>query len=427
MPSFLSSVSTLLRGSLLAQLIGFAALPVLSRLYAPSEFGALQALMSVLTVLLILSSLRLEVALMTAPDSELAELLRVAIWVNLLTATAVAAPTAAIVLTSTDWQMHHRIAVGLLPAVGLVAGYLQLLNYLGLRKGDFGTVSNAKVVQSAAYASGAAGLGIVKASSVSLLLADMVARVAATAFISHRLRVKFRDVARPPKWGVVSRQLRAHRSLVTTSLIAALVNSAGSSFTAVMLIWLFSAADAGQYAMVERFIGLPVGLIAGAGSQVFMSHLAHHLSQRRGADALREYRRIVLTYSACAILPMGALFVLAPSLMPLVLGPQWKDAGLYAQALVPLYLLAFAVGPVNMTLTVLGRQRLQLGWDAGRLAAMASMWWVVSASGISVLSALWCYSTVACAGYLVYLLLADMALRTHAASITRGRNDDHGG
>jgi len=410
MTSFATGFAKLLRGSLAAQLLGFAALPLLSRLYAPGEFGVMQAALSFLTVMLIVSSMRLEVALLTVAESDLGELLRVAAWLCVATALAGAAIATALALLAPGWSAAQRTAGLLLPVLGLLAGWNQLANYLCLRRQAFDATSNAKVVQAGGHAALALGAGALHPSFVTLMAADATGRVLGALFMLRRLGIRLRGLLRCPSVAEVATQLRRYRSLTRVGLLAALVNAAGSAFTALMLLWLFSADDAGQYAMVDRLVGLPIGLIVGAASQVFMSHLAQQLQQAGSARAL--LRRVVSQQALWGAVPALLLFAVGPWLLPQVLGPQWERSGQFVQALVPLYFVAFAVGPVNMALTVVDRQALQFGWDLGRLLAMATLWLLAWHLRLDALTTLWLFSGVSCLCQLTYLALADSALRT---------------
>lgn len=411
MTTFATNVRKLLRGSLLAQAMGFAVLPVLSRLYAPSDFGVVQTALSMLTFLLIVSSLRLEVAVLTVPEPELANLLGCAAWLSLSTSLLIWLLGASMVVTGNSWVAEHAVLVLLLPGIGLLAGWNQLMNYLALRRYAFDVSSNAKVVQALGYASSGVGLGFANPAPVSLLVADALGRLMCAGFVVRRLGVALSSILRPPSREQLKSVMTRHRSLVTTGLGAALINTAGSAFTTLMLLWLFSAAAAGQYAIVERLVGIPIAMIVGASSQVLMSHLGRAIGAGQTGEAVKTFRRIILQHALLAALPSLVLFFFAPTLMPFVLGGEWQLSGRFLQALIPLYFLSFIVGPVNMTLTVVGKYGLQLRYDIFRLIGMAAMWFYIWYSGIAALVALWLYAAVSGLCLLAYLLISDSALR----------------
>jgi O-antigen/teichoic acid export membrane protein len=299
----------------------------------------------------------------------------------------------------------------LVPPIGVLACWNQLLTYAALRRQEFNASATAKVVQPVGYAAGALLIGQAHPSSVSLMLADAFGRASTALLLARALHMTRLDLAWPT-FGVLRSVLRQNRELATVGLLAAIINAAGSAFTAALLLGLFGAAEAGQYSMVERLVGMPIGLLAGTLSQVFMANLSDSISRSDGNSAVKTFGRVlgmqILTGLPAAI----ALFVLVPWVLAQVLGPGWETAGEFARALIPVYLCAYIVGPLNMTLTVIGRQRLQLSWDCFRLLLTGGAWAFIWWSGLKSISALQAYAAASCLAYLSYVFLARRALRT---------------
>ena len=67
---FAANVFKLLRGTVAAQLVGLLALPLLARWFAPEAFGVLQAMQSVLALLLVVSAGRMEIAILSVAQDE---------------------------------------------------------------------------------------------------------------------------------------------------------------------------------------------------------------------------------------------------------------------------------------------------------------------------------------------------------------------
>lgn len=420
--SFLSNIVTILRGSIIAQIIGFAALPVLSRLFAPEVFGVVQAATALITLALIVSSLRLEVAVLSVPEPQLETTWHAAAWLTLLT--SIAAFALIVILECTGDALHAvKSVVWILPFIALLSGWNQIGNYLALRRNAFSTVSNSRVVQTGTYASTAIGVGYVWPTSLGLMSADALGRLASLVYAARALGVRLRQVLRPPTIQQLREILRAHRELTTVGLAAALINALGASLTALLMLWIFTAKDAGQYAIVERIVGAPIALIAVSASQVFMAHLSKALAgPAPGMAARKIFRDVLVLNLKVGILPSIALFFAAPVVLPWILGEGWEQAGAFARALAPLYYMVFVTAPVNMALTIAGHQWLQLSWDAGRLLAMTCLWVSIWHLGLDAHQAIWLHAATASICYIVYLLIADRAL-ARAAAVTGDASD----
>ena len=81
--SILRDVLIVLRGSLAAQAISFATLPLLARLYTPEVFGRYQIFLLVLSFLVLSASLRYEVPILNADtDSRAFSLAKLCLIIN---------------------------------------------------------------------------------------------------------------------------------------------------------------------------------------------------------------------------------------------------------------------------------------------------------------------------------------------------------
>lgn len=415
MRAFATDVFRILRGSIVGQFILFCSMPILARIYSPADFGIAQAAMSMLTVLLIAGSLRLDVAVLSAPDSALKDIFRCAWWLSVGVCGAVWVAAAVIASWNPDWTVSQRLSLLMLPPIGILANWNQLISYLALRRQAFGATANSKIVQPSGYAVGALVMGYAHPTAASLVAADAIARMSSTVILARSVKIKAHDLALPTI-KTIRTVLCNHRQLVTVGLVAALVNAAGSAFTAALLLTVFGALEAGQYSMVERIIGMPVGVLAASISQVFMGNLSRSIALQDVRSSRITFRTILRNQTLSGVPVAVALFLLAPWLLQLLLGPGWEAAGKFARALVPLYLFAYIVGPLNMTLTLIGRQHLQLAWDCLRLVLTGATWLLIMRLSLDSVSALWLYSATGCVSFFIYAVLADQALQNWSST-----------
>jgi O-antigen/teichoic acid export membrane protein len=409
MSPHLNNFAKLIRGSLLGQLLLMAALPLMARLYTPNDFGFAQAIFSIATVLLIIGALRLEVAVLTESEKDLEDLIRCAFWVSVLTATTVLSIAIILVVFNTTWTKKECLALLVLPLLGFFACCNQLMTSLCLRHHAFEVYSRAKIIQPFGYAAGSLGLGILHASSASLLLADTFGRATSTAYIARKIGIKLFCMT-PPGNQLLRKVLYKHRHLVSIGLISALINVAGSSFTSLMLLGLFGTFEAGQFAIVERTIVMPLGLIAGATSQIFIANLSKSIFNKNFYGARADFLGI-LRIQALTGVPIALLiFLVAPEFLNIFLGKGWEAAGLYVKALTPLLLASYIASPLNMTLVMLGRQYLQLLWDCIRLAIFILIWGIIWVNNFDPETAIWLHSCSAFILYSAFVMLAYWAV-----------------
>lgn len=392
---------------MIGQLLVIAAVPLLARFFAPEAFALAQACTALVAMGIIVSCLRYEVALTICEEQEVTPLLTVIALTGVVTPLILAGA----VLTAPK-ELFEALRLGALkPIAGwlalsiLVASGGNALSYLAIRANAFPQMAIAKVLQSLGFVVSGLLIGCYWPITTGVLIADTVGRVVLMVVIAGLLwrsigpsvsRTAWRDVI-----GVVTR----YRWFPLISLPGSLVSVLAASFNTVWMLALFSAYEAGSYALVERMVVAPAALIGTALQQVYQGQFSHAL--RHGGEGLTKgFRRLLGGLFLLGIIPSAALFFLAPTLFPLVLGSEWSEAGRYCQILVPMVFVSVLSVPFNMVLTLMQRHKLQLAWEVGRFLLVTATWLTTTVLELSANSALALVSTATCLSYAAFLLLA---------------------
>lgn len=406
----LRNIAIVLRGSVIAQAVGFLVLPVLSRLFAPEAFGAYQLFQSVLAILMVMASMRFEVALLRAADeAELRALLRLCFLVTLLVSALVALAGLIVALA---WSGAGALPFGLwLFPIGLLAGGMaQFLTYVVTRESAFSVSANSKVGQSAAYSAVGLAIGAIAPLTSGIILADVAGRFALAGLLLgwtwRRHRALFAPVSRS-ELAAVARKFREYPFI---SVPGGLVNALGGVLTPMMIYASFSAFVSGQFGLVERSLTIPTALVVTAVSQVYMAGFAEAIRQP-GDAALAQFRKVVRSMALLSIPPALILMAFGPTLFVTVFGDRWLLAGEFARIMAPAYALLLVSGAVNMTIMLLGRQKLQMAWEIGRLAAMVAVWTAVPILALPAKTAVILHALVTVATCVAFLAMTYRALQ----------------
>lgn len=369
------SVATVMRGTVLAQMIGLLILPIMSRSFSPEAFGHFQMFQALLGLALVIATFRYEVAILRAETPrELSALLAVCAGINLLAALLIFGVSFVTELwvgqTFTDM---FGFPASLFAIAFVSGGTLQYFGYLLTREQLFAASSNGKVLQAIGNAGTALTFALARPLSIGIVLADVVGRalgVLAMIALSYR---HLRPLLERPSRSDVAAVMAKYRNYPLVTVPSGLVNMAGATLTSFMIYHYFDAATSGQFGLLERSATLPIGLIVLSVSQVYMAHLASDLRSDR-ANALGRFNNLVRVLTLVALPGVALLILLAPTLFAIVFGPGWEQAAYFAQLMAPTYGSSLVAGAINMTLLVVGRQKLQLSWEAARLVAMGGLW-----------------------------------------------------
>lgn len=368
-PTF-RGVTRIASGSVAGQGLVILCYPLLTRLYSPAEFGLLTVFTAVVGMISIVSSLSLFRAIPVAPsDREAADVAWTALAIVALTAllTAVAGLVAGgsvaellgLPQLAGYWWL---VALTVLP----MGSYLVLTEWM-VRDRSYGALGKRNLFMGVGQCATQIGFGLAQVRPIGLLLGLGVGRVCALGGL-----LSSGGLLRQPRPSLAAMRgaLRRFRRFPLLATPSALLNTAGLEVPLLVVSAFYGGARAGLLGLTIRVFSGPTLVIGAAIGQVFSGESSAAIRDPRGTlePMLRTTVRRLLVIGAA---PAAVLAMFGPWLFTVVFGPDWTEAGRYAQLLALPYLLQFAVNPVSGVLLYLQRQGQLLGWAGARLALTA--------------------------------------------------------
>ena len=365
------AVLKLVGGTGLAQMILLATTPIVTRIYTPGDFAILGLFMSFLGVALVFATMKLDFGIISARTDEEADYL---LFLSLALSVLVGVTSIVALYGLRRWgvigfaqlPLYSVPLIG--PSITLTASFFSMRQWAS-RHTQFSALSRCIVGQGAGRGFSQVGFGFLQFGWMGLVLAELVARFVANAmliknawptlvrvwrsFQIRRLRVVFRRNYRFPLFCVPS----------------TLVDTVAMALTAPLLIAFFGMAIGGAYVLIHRVLSLPISLFGRNVSDVFHQRLARCAHRGDGA-ALRLLDRTVLRLFLMSCIPIVLLFLFAESLVPLILGPNWVDAGIIASAIAPWLLAQFVITPVSQAASVYNSYHVKLIYDFTSLCSV---------------------------------------------------------
>jgi O-antigen/teichoic acid export membrane protein len=406
---FARRLALLSGGTLLGQLLLVLVSPLLTRLYAPAEFGVLAVFMSLNGILGGIASLRYEHGVIAARDEADAVDM---VWVTLIASVAYAAAAMLLVGLAGDafarWIDTPALAplLWLLPPTLLAVAVGTLLEHWSMRQGTYRINGAGRTAQFGSQGLLQLAFGLAGLKAFGLLLGYALGY--ALRFVLFLLVLPAADrrllaSCRVRRFGPLARAHWRHAVLGTP---ARLLQNAVQLLPAILLAALYDPAVAGLFALAQRILVMPVRLLSHAASQVFLGEAV-----TRDPQAVRSlFRRTTLRFLLLGSLGMAPILLAGPPLFALVFGEPWRVAGLMAQALVVSQLARFVVMPVSQTLSLYNRLDLELLTSLlmmlGLVAAFATGAWLELRAPTTVLL----YSVLAAVTQLLAFLVSWLVL-----------------
>lgn len=151
-----------------------------------------------------------------------------------------------------------------------------------------------------------------------------------------------------------------HRRFPLFALPADFINMAAGQLHLFFIASKFGSEASVLYALAVRILGGPISLLGTAVLDVFKRSAA--TSCRVLGHCQDDY---LCTLRVLAVL--GGILALGVTLVAWALGETWRQAGVIAVWLMPMFALRFEASPLSYVFYIAGGQRVELEWQCGLL------------------------------------------------------------
>lgn len=351
------AISVLVSGSAAAQLLAMLAMPILSRLYSPSDFGVLAVFVGIVTTVAVGACLRFEIAIpMPVSDDQASHLVLLsavaAVLVSIATYLLLLLPNDVIKIWLADQASGYDPI--LIPIGILCVSMLSVFLHWQIRCKGFSTMARAKLSQSAVTAVSQGAASVSQLIHSGLVFGYLLGFFVATIYLGkHAISNAFGILATRP-WRQLWQTACAYRSYPIYSTWEAVANQAAIHVPILMIAIYLDAAEAGYLAIAMYVMQAPMSLFGGAVGQAYLANAVNEYRQTR----LHSFTKGVVKHLFLAgALPILIIGILAPFFFPLVFGEPWVRAGWLVLWMTPWFLAQFLVSPVSMALHIVGAQK----------------------------------------------------------------------
>ncbi|WP_018150571.1 lipopolysaccharide biosynthesis protein [Leeia oryzae] len=379
---FFKSILTLLTGATLAQALPLLAAPLLTRMYAPDDFGLFAFYSGLMSNLAVVATGRYELAIVLPKEErDAAHLLALSLMVSVLWAVLLLPVSLLFGQPIAHFLGHPEIGTWL-PLLGvtvMLAGFSQALTNWANRQRQDRVLAGSRFVQSGGMVAVQVSGGLLKAGEEGLIFGQVAGQLLSTLMLGWRHLVTGFASLRQVSWQRMKVLAREYKSFPTINSMHAFV-TAGQETGALWLLAHYGSHEAlGFYGLTIRVLKTPVGLVGGVVGQVLYQRMAETRHQHQALLPL--FKRMLALLFAVAIVPTLILLIGGEWLFVHVFGSRWAEAGRYSQWLAPYMLLYFVASPLASLPLVLGKQKASFSFAVIGIAAYLSGLWL----GVTVL------------------------------------------
>ena len=353
---YFKSLSVLLSGTLIAQVIGYAIAPLLTRLYTTAEMGELALYMRITGFIAAIATLRYESALpIPKNDGHSYLLYRISLLISF------------IVLGISSILLISLIFAGVTPGFSwwyvlliiLGSAAIVIINIgtnWSVRTGTFSLISRQKIINSLfsntlkwCFAYFTLGyLGLILATFIGYFLSCFE-----FIFSFRGLKRKYSKLRSRKKTWVL---LKDHREFPLLNLPHILVDHGRDMLIATLILAYFSESIYGSFSHSYAMLRIPSMLIGVSLSQVFYNQAIKLYNENQ--RMLPLLKKTIGMLVGISIVPFTILYLYGEPIFAWIFGANWSDAGSYSETMSFWLMVSFVISPISALPMILKKQKI---------------------------------------------------------------------
>lgn len=352
-------------GTAISNLITFISLPILTRLYSPDDFGLFQLLFSTVLTFSVVSSLKLELAIVIPKHEVISKnVIKLALVVLLITTTIFSL----VLFFMGDVVLSLLNASQLTPylfyiSLGIfVNGLFQLIQYIPIRAKEYSFLAKTKIMQSGFSQTSSLIAGLLGANFLGLFLSATAGSMLNIILIA-RQNVDFFKSFSLKRMCVV---LKRYKKFPIVNTPMTFLNTLANELPVFMFTFYFGPEVVGFYMAANRLIKKPISMFGQSLSQVYFQS-ASEAYNRGGKYLLKLFRKTVFRMSIIVGIPLTIIVFFGPDIVALVLGEEWRESGFYMQILSFWFFFQLTNYTVGTTFLIIDKQEISLYLIVGSL------------------------------------------------------------
>lgn len=411
-------MATLALGGTIAKIVGIVSIPILTRIYSPTDFGVLALFSALVSMVVPILTLRYVLAIpLPRHDGTAMNLL-------VFSAALMSAMTMVILvllyffssqllgLVSMDLLVPYWWLIGL--TLFGTASY-ELASLWATRKRAYGVVARTQVLQGLLGAVVKIALGLLGLKPLGLLVGQAVnlsGGVGALfrAFVrDFRSNVQFVSLRRLRTVGAVYWEFPVYR--LPSQFLLQLSMQAPLLFAASF----YDAETTGQLGLALMAVALPVNLLGQSMSTAYHAE-ASKLGRRSPEQIYSITIEVLVRLGIVGALPAAIIFLFGEQIFHILFGSAWRLAGVFASTLSLYMLFQFVSRPVPHIFSIFGHNRSYMAASLNRMLIVFLVFWLGYYFELSLTNVITIYSAGLSLHYILLTVWAVLLIRSNFRS-----------
>ena len=346
-----------------AQLVLFLFQFITRRLYEPAVFGVFDVYFNVLVVLINISCLRYEMAVILPKTKKLAFNILALTFISSLIinifvfVVLIIFKDPILSLLSVDKKFFALFL--LLPLTAFIASFYQSVNNALIRLKLFKFSSINRVLRRFLEGIFQFSFGKMQFKS-GLIIGDLAGNfVMLLAGITQLFKNGFhiKDISKEK----IKYVFKKYNFFPKYNLIPGVLNNFSSALPIILINIFYGSESAGYFGLTRTVLLIPVALIGTSVSQVLLQRISNKKNLKESITV--DLKNILYIISAITIIGSIILFLWSETLFSIAFGENWAISGTITKLFIIPFALQFLVSPITVVFIALEKIKLQSIWQ----------------------------------------------------------------
>lgn len=352
---FLKNVAVLMSGTMIAQILSYFFIPIISRIYFPEDLAELDLFARFTAFGVAIATARYELAIPIAKSKVFAfRLFKFALRLAVIVC-SIFLVFSILPMIYEGFKFDRIIYYGLIPVSIFCLSFFHLGNNWSLREKEFQKMSYAKMINSFGGNIVKVVLGIFNFGYLGLIFATVFGQIVSCYwflkdYLSNVKQYRVKASDNPTKL-LAKQQI----DFPKVNLPHVLMETGRDILVAIIILELFGKTELGLYGQSFRVLRLPLVFAGAALGQVFFQRCAEMVNN--GQSIFPMLLKAIRTLFFLSIVPFSLVFFFGEEIFSFVLGERWAMAGRYSEIMTIWLALNFMASPLSSLPLVLNRQK----------------------------------------------------------------------
>lgn len=360
----LRSASVLISGSIIAQLLSILLRPILARLFSPESFGIYSVYLSLVGMIMILSSLRYDDAIvLPKSDKESTNLLGLSLFINFIINLIIFLLVLLLgrkIISYLNLPANFPVPIlYIIPFGAFLFSTYGSLNAWLIRKRKYYSISVNKLVRRSTEGAAQVSFALLKSFN-GLIYSDIIGQVANLTTVvlqtrKHGLNLKLISFIK------IKYVLRKYSDFPKYNLIPAFMSTCSYLLPPVFINKYFSPESAGYFDLSKLLLSIPLAFIASSISSVLLQRISEKFNRKE--SFLTELKPVFITVGLVSIVEIISIILYGEDIFKIVFGKQWITSGTISKIMVWSFALNFIVSSFTCIFVSMRRIKTYSVWQ----------------------------------------------------------------